>query len=75
MTDEYIRDTNSAVLIGVASLCFGLSAFVVLLRVFVRTVLRKNLGADDYSILGALVRAYCSVTQDPPTPREPPLRK
>jgi len=55
-TDEYIKESNSKVLVAVASICFAVPALIVLLRAYVRGVMIRSMGWDDYVIFATMVR-------------------
>lgn len=50
--------SNAATILAVNGVFTGVSLLIVLLRVYVRTIMLKTFGADDYFIVAAMVRDY-----------------
>ena len=58
MTPDEIAFTNAPSLLAKAASEFCIAAAVVLLRIYVRTVIVRSIGKDDWAMLAALVSEF-----------------
>jgi hypothetical protein len=55
LTPEYVAFTNAPHLLAMAGSAFSIAAAVVLLRIYVRILVVKSFGRDDWAMVVALV--------------------
>ena len=57
LTPDYVAFTNAPHLLAMAGSAFGIAAAVVLLRIYVRVIVVRSFGRDDWAMAVALVRS------------------